>query len=165
MHNNKIIYEPIGTIHSPFKDLEGMPIQPIGAKGIKGEIHLKEKFIEGLKDLEGFSHIILIYHLHLSYGYNMHVKPFLDNTERGVFATRAPKRPSPIGMSVVCLEKVEGSKIFISNVDIVDGTPLLDIKPYIPHFDKCKGEEVQIGWFEDKHEEAHHKKSDDRFKY
>jgi len=163
MHTNKVIYEPIGTIHSPFKDLEGMPIQPIGAKGIKGEIHLKEELKEGLKDLKGFSHIILIYHLHLSYGYNLHVKPFLDNTERGIFATRAPKRPNSIGMSVVCLEKIEGSKIFISNVDIVDGTPLLDIKPYIPTFDKCKGEEIRIGWFEDKHEDAHNKKSDGRF--
>jgi len=163
MRIDKVIYEPIGIIHSPFKDLEGMPIQPIGAKGVKGEIQLKEELKEGLKDLKGFSHIILIYHLHLSNGYNLHVKPFLDNTERGVFATRAPKRPNSIGMSVVCLEKIEGSKIFISNVDIVDGTPLLDIKPYIPNFDKCTGEKIRIGWFEDKHEEAHNKKSDGRF--
>ena len=160
---DSIVYTPIGTIRTPFKELEGMPIQPIGAKDVKGEISLKDEFKEGLKDLEGFSHIVLIYHLHLSKGYEMHVKPFLDNTERGVFATRAPKRPNSIGMSVVCLKKVEGSKIFISNVDIADGTPLLDIKPYIPNFDKCKGEEVRIGWFEDKHEEAHDKKSDGRF--
>jgi tRNA-Thr(GGU) m(6)t(6)A37 methyltransferase TsaA len=160
---DEIIYKPIGTIHSPFKDLEGMPIQPIGAKGVKGEIHLDEKYEEGLKDLEGFSHIILIYHLHLCKGYKLHVKPFLDNTERGIFATRAPKRPNAIGMSVVCLDKIEGSTVYISNVDVVDGTPLLDIKPYIPNFDKCKGEELRIGWFEDKHEDANHKKSDDRF--
>jgi len=163
MYIDKVIYEPIGTIHSPFKNLEGMPIQPIGAKDVKGEISLKEEFKEGLKDLEGFSHIILIYHLHLSKGYQLHVKPFLDDTERGVFATRAPKRPNPIGTSVVRLENIEGSKIYISNVDIVDGTPLLDIKPYIPNFDKRKGEKVCIGWFEDKHEEANDKKSDDRF--
>jgi tRNA-Thr(GGU) m(6)t(6)A37 methyltransferase TsaA len=163
MRIDEVTYKPIGTIHSPFKDLEGMPIQPIGAKGIKGEIHLKKEFKEGLKDLEGFSHIILIYHFHFSRGYQLHVKPFLDNVERGVFATRAPKRPNSIGMSVVRLENIEGSKIYISNVDIVDGTPLLDIKPYIPNFDKCKGEEVCIGWFEDKHEEANDKKSDDRF--
>jgi len=163
MKTDPIMYYPIGTIHSPFKNLEGMPIQPVGAKGVKGEIHLREKYKEGLTDLEGFSHIILIYHLHLSNGYSLKVKPFLDNTERGIFATRAPKRPNPIGMSVVCLDKIEGSKIYISNVDIVDGTPLLDIKPYIPNFDKCKGEEIRIGWFEDKHEDANHKKSDRRF--
>ncbi len=163
MHIDEIIYKPIGTIHSPFKDLEGMPIQPVGAKGIKGEIHLKEEYKEGLNDLEGFSHIILIYHLHLSKGYSLKVKPFLDTIKRGIFATRAPKRPNPIGMSVVCLNKIEGSKVHISNVDIVDGTPLLDIKPYIPNFDKCKGEEARIGWFEDKYEEADHKKSDRRF--
>ncbi len=160
---NPIKYSSIGTIHSPFKDLEGMPIQPIGAKGIKGEVHLKEEYQEGLIDLEGFSHIILIYHLHLSKGYSLKVKPFLDTTKRGIFSTRAPKRPNPIGMSVVCLDKVEGSIIHISNVDVVDGTPLLDIKPYIPNFDKCEGEEVRIGWFEDKHEDANHKKSDRRF--
>lgn len=163
MQVDDVIYKPIGVVHSPFKDLKGMPIQPIGAKGIKGEIHLKKEFVEGLKDLEGFSHIILIYHLHLSQGYNLRVKPFLDENKRGIFATRAPKRPNSIGMSVVCLDSVEGSKINISNVDIVDGTPLLDIKPYIPNFDKCKGEEVHIGWFEDKHEDAHTKKSDGRF--
>ncbi len=160
---DEVIYKPIGTIHSPFKDLEGMPIQPIGAKGVKGEVHLNEEYKEGLKDLEGFSHIILIYHFHLSKGYSLKVKPFLDTTKRGIFATRAPKRPNPIGMSVVCLDKIEGSKVHISNMDIVDGTPLLDIKPYIPNFDKCKGEEVRIGWFEDKHEDANHKKSDRRF--
>ena len=163
MRIDEVIYKPIGTIHSPFKDLEGMPIQPIGAKGIKGEIHLNEEYKEGLKDLEGFSHIILIYHLHLSNGYSLMVKPFLDTTKRGIFATRAPKRPNPIGISVVCMDKIEGSKVHISNVDVVDGTPLLDIKPYIPNFDKCKGEEIRIGWFEDKHEDANHKKSDRRF--
>jgi tRNA-Thr(GGU) m(6)t(6)A37 methyltransferase TsaA len=87
----------------------------------------------------------------------------LDTTERGIFATRAPKRPNPIGISVVCLEKIEGSKIHISNVDILDGTPILDIKPYIPNFDKCKDEKIRIGWFEDKHEEANNKRSDRRF--
>jgi len=163
MQTDEVTYRPIGVIHSPFKELEGMPIQPVGAKDVKGEIHLKEEFKEGLKDLEGFSHIILIYHLHLSRGHKLHVKPFLDDNEHGVFATRAPKRPNSIGMSVVCLDSIKGSKINISNVDIVDGTPLLDIKPYIPNFDKCKGEEIRIGWFEDKHEEAATKKSDNRF--
>jgi tRNA (adenine37-N6)-methyltransferase len=156
-------YKPIGIIHSPFKDLEGMPIQPVGARGIKGEIHLNDKYKEGLKDLDGFSHIILIYQLHLSNGYSLEVKPFLDTEKRGIFATRAPKRPNPIGISVVRLEKIKGNKIFISDVDIVDGTPLLDIKPYIPNFDKHEEDEIKIGWFEDKHHNAVEKKSDRRF--
>lgn len=159
----KIQFKAIGTIHSPFKDLEGMPIQPIGARGIKGVINLNEEYKNGLKDLEGFSHIILIYHLHLSKGYLLEVKPFLDNEKRGIFATRAPKRPNPIGMSVVKLEKIEGTKIYISNLDIVDGTPLLDIKPYIPNFDKHDDDIITIGWFEDKHHDAVDKKSDRRF--
>ena len=158
-----IEFKAIGTIHSPFKDLKGMPIQPIGAKGIQGEIHLKKEYKDGLKDLEGFSHIILIYHLHLSKGHSLEVKPFLDTKKHGIFATRAPKRPNPIGMSVVALDKIEDTVLFISNVDIVDGTPLLDIKPYVPHFDKDEGEEISIGWFEDKHQDAVHKKSDARF--
>jgi tRNA-Thr(GGU) m(6)t(6)A37 methyltransferase TsaA len=158
-----VTYQPIGVIHSPFKDLEGMPIQPIGARGIKGEIHLNEAYVEGLDDLEGFSHIILIYHFHLCNGHLLKVKPFLDNIERGIFSTRAPKRPNSIGLSVVRLEKIEGATIHISNVDIIDGTPLLDIKPYIPHFDISENEEVCIGWFENKHQEANTKKSDKRF--
>jgi tRNA (adenine37-N6)-methyltransferase len=158
-----IEFNSIGTIHSPFKDLEGMPIQPIGAIGIKGEIHLNEEYKDGLKDLEGFSHIILIYHLHLIKDYQLEVKPFLDTQKRGIFATRAPKRPNPIGMSVVRLNKIYGSTIFISDVDIVDGTPLLDIKPYVPHFDKQEDDEITIGWFESKYHEAVDKKSDRRF--
>lgn len=160
---DEIKYTPLGTIKSPFKDLEGMPIQPIGAAGVKGEIHLKEEYVDGLMDLQEFSHIILIYHLHLSKGYSLKVKPFLDHEKHGVFATRAPKRPNSIGISVVRLERIEGNLIFIANVDIVDGTPLLDIKPYIPHFDIPEGEKVRVGWFEGKHVEAVHKKSDNRF--
>lgn len=158
-----IKYKPIGIIKSPFKNLEGMPIQPIGACGVTGEIHIEDEYKEGLTDLEEFSHIMLIYHLHLSRGYSLSVKPFLDNKMHGVFATRAPKRPNPIGLSVVRLIKVEGNVLHISNVDIVDDTPLLDIKPYIPHFDKDEGEELCIGWFEDKYHEAVNKKSDNRY--
>lgn len=158
-----VVFNPIGIIHSPFKSLEGMPIQPVGARNIKGQIHLKKEYEEGLKDLEGFSHIILIYHFHLSKGYLLKVKPFMDNTEHGIFATRAPKRPNPIGLSVASIDKIEENVIYISNVDIVDGTPLLDIKPYIPYFDKLDDEKLKLGWFEDKHEEVLNKKSDRRF--
>jgi tRNA (adenine37-N6)-methyltransferase len=158
-----IEFREIGVIHSPFKNLEGMPIQPIGARGIKGEIHLNKKYKDGLKDLEGFSHIILIYYLHLAKGHLLTVKPFLDTEKRGIFATRAPKRPNPIGISVVRLENIKGSKLYISDVDIVDGTPLLDIKPYVPNFDKHNDDEIKIGWFEDKHHNAINKRSDRRF--
>lgn len=158
-----IKFKSIGTIHTPFKDLEGMPIQPIGARGVKGIIELDKEYMGGLKDLDGFSHIILIYHLHLSSGHSLEVKPFLDNEKRGIFATRSPKRPNQIGISVVRLEKIEKSNIHILDVDMVDGTPLLDIKPYVPHFDKNEDDNLSIGWFEDKHHEASDKRSDRRF--
>ena len=157
----KIVYEPIGIIHSPFKDIKGMPIQPTGAKGIAGTIEIHPEFAEGLKDLEGFSHIILIYHFHLSKGYSLKVKPFMDENLRGVFATRAPKRPNPIGISVVKLRKIEGNILNIEDVDIVDGTPMLDIKPYVPEFDVQEIE--KIGWLSQKAEKVHKFKSDERF--
>ena len=113
-----IKYKPIGIIKSPFKNLEGMPIQPIGACGVTGEIIIDKEYVEGLIDLEEFSHIMLIYHLHLSNGYSLHVKPFLDEIRYSDSATRAPKRPNPIGLSVVHLDKVEGNILHISNVDI-----------------------------------------------
>ena len=155
-------YKPIGVIHSPFKDPKGMPIQPVGAQGISGTIELQAEYEDGLKDLEGFSHIILIYHFHLSAGYFLQVKPFLDDTPRGVFAMRAPRRPNPIGISVVSLEKIEGTTLYISSVDIVDGTPLLDIKPYVPDFDGV--EDVRIGWLANRVNRAADKRSDERFK-
>ena len=157
-------FNPIGIIHSPFKEPKGMPIQLVGAKGVSGTVELYPEYEEGLKDLEGFSHIILIYHFHLSEGYTLKVKPFLDDTIHGLFSTRAPKRPNPIGVSVVRLEKIEGTTLYISNVDIVDGTPLLDIKPYVPDFDKSEEEEVLIGWLSKKIKKATGKKSDERFR-
>jgi tRNA (adenine37-N6)-methyltransferase len=156
-----IVLEPIGTIHTPFKTKEGMPIQSNGAKGIKGQIHLKEEFITGLANLDGFSHIILIYNFHKSTGFELLTTPFLDNTERGVFATRAPKRPNPIGLSVVRLLKIEKNFLYIENVDMLDGTPLLDIKPYIPDFDIHKTEKK--GWTDSKTDNLNDTKSDRRF--
>ncbi|MCD6493614.1 MAG: tRNA (N6-threonylcarbamoyladenosine(37)-N6)-methyltransferase TrmO [Archaeoglobaceae archaeon] len=157
----EIVYHPIGIIHSPFKDPKGMPIQPTAAKGVKGEVEIFDEYIEGLKDLDGFSHIILIYHLHLSKGYSLIVKPFLDNEFRGVFATRAPRRPNPIGLSVVRLNGIKGNRLYIEDVDIVDGTPLLDIKPYIPQFDLRKVE--KIGWVAKNIHKLQNLKADDRF--
>jgi tRNA-Thr(GGU) m(6)t(6)A37 methyltransferase TsaA len=158
----KITYNPIGIIHSPFKDIKGMPIQPAGAKGIAGTIEIKPEYVDGLQDIEGFSHIILIYHFHLSKGYSLKVKPFLDETLRGVFATRAPRRPNPMGISVVKLVKVEGTILHIEDIDIVDGTPLLDIKPYVPEFD-ITGEK-KLGWLSKKTDNVSKIKSDERFK-
>ena len=141
---------------------EGMPIQPAGAAGVKGTVDVFEDFQAGLKDLDGFSHIILLYHFHRSHSFNLHVVPFMDSEPRGLFATRAPKRPNPIGLSVVQLDKIEAGVLHISNVDILDGTPLLDIKPYVPEFDAQI--EVRTGWLEKARKTVSNRKSDDRFK-
>ncbi|RLI77934.1 tRNA (N6-threonylcarbamoyladenosine(37)-N6)-methyltransferase TrmO [Archaeoglobales archaeon] len=158
---HEIKYRPIGIIHSPFKEAKGTPIQPPAAKGVKGSIELFEEYVEGLKDIDGFSHIILIYHFHLSEGYSLVVKPFLDDELHGVFATRAPRRPNPIGLSVVRLIGVEGNILYIEDVDVVDGTPLLDIKPYVPEFDARKTD--RIGWIAKSIHKLPKSRADDRF--
>ena len=157
----EIIYKPIGTIHSPFKEVSGMPIQPAGAKGVAGYIEIEPIYTEGLTGLDGFSHIILIYHFHRSHGYELKVKPFLDDELHGVFSTRAPSRPNPIGISIVKLIRIEGCTLHIEEVDILDSTPLLDIKPYVPSFDVRSAD--RIGWLAGKAEEARGKKADERF--
>jgi tRNA-Thr(GGU) m(6)t(6)A37 methyltransferase TsaA len=158
----KIEFEPIGIIHSPFMEIEGMPIQPPGATGVRGTVEVFEDFHPGLKDLDGFSHIILLYHFHISHGFNLHVVPFMDSEPRGLFATRAPKRPNPIGFSLVQLDKIEDGVLHIQDVDVLDGTPLLDIKPYVPEFDTQM--EVRTGWLEKVRKTVSSRKSDDRFK-
>ncbi len=158
---NLLNLKPIGFIKTPFLTKEGMPIQPTGAKGIKGTIEIDPKYVEGLADLDGFSHIILIYHFHLSKKYELTVKPFMDDELHGIFSTRAPKRPNPIGFSVVQLNKMEGNILYIENIDVLDGTPLLDIKPFIPDVDSP---DVQkLGWLEGKSDKMGEKKSDIRF--
>ena len=139
-----------------------MPIQPAGAAGVIGNVEVFEDFRAGLKDLEGFSHIILLYHFHRSQGFNLHVVPFMDSQIRGLFATRAPRRPNPIGLSVVRLLKIGNGLLHIENVDILDGTPLLDIKPYVPDFDAPT--EVRTGWLEETGKTVANRKADDRFK-
>lgn len=158
----EIKYKPIGIIHSPFKQIKGTPIQPTGAKGIEGKIEIAQEYVKGLKDLEGFSHIILIYHFHLAKSCSLEVTPFLDNKSHGVFATRAPKRPNPIGLSVVRLKKIQGSTLFIEDIDIVDGTPLLDLKPFVPELDPQRVE--RIGWLSEKATQFESTKADERFK-
>jgi tRNA (adenine37-N6)-methyltransferase len=135
-------YRPIGTIHSEFKEQRGTPIQPNGANGAGGKVEVFEQYKEGLKDLSGFSHIYLLYHFHLSAKHQLKVKPFMDNEERGVFATRVPSRPNSIGMSIVKISRIENNIIFIEDVDVVDGTPLLDIKPFIPDFDNRETKKI-----------------------
>jgi len=141
---NEVKYKPIGIIHSPFKIPQNVPIQSVASKGIKGKIELDHEYVEGLKDIDGFSHIILIYHFHLSKNYSLLVKPYLDENLHGVFSTRAPSRPNPIGISIVRLTKIEDNILYIKDVDVIDGTPLLDIKPYVPKFDNRRI--VKIGW-------------------
>lgn len=152
---------PIGVIHTPFDDRQGMPIQPSGASGIKGTVDVYEAFRQGLKDLDGFSHVILIYAFHLSEGFNLEVIPFLDNEPRGLFSTRAPKRPNPIGLSTVRLNAIKDGVLFVENVDMMNGTPLLDIKPYVPDFDRAL--DVRTGWLEQTRKRAEERKSDARF--
>ncbi|MBA7518716.1 hypothetical protein ES705_10788 [subsurface metagenome] len=158
----EIIFKPIGKIISPFRSIKEMPIQSAGAKGIHGKVIIFPEFEEGLKDLDGFSNIILLYYFHKVKSSNLTVVPFLDSKPRGVFATRAPKRPNPIGLSVVGLLDRKNNVLNIENVDILDGTPLLDIKPYVPEFDHCNASE--IGWLKNVIQGAGKKKSDDRFK-
>ncbi len=152
----------IGIIHTPFTELAGMPIQPAGACGVKGTIEIFEEYKTGLKDLDGFSHIILLYHFHCSKGFNLHVVPFMDSEPRGVFATRAPKRPNAIGLSIVQLVKIENSILHIQNVDILDGSPLFDIKPYVPEFDHQTN--VRTGWLDGVGKTVSKRKADNRFK-
>jgi len=158
----EIIYSPIGIIHSPFKRPDGTPIQPKGAQGVNGSVDVFPQYAEGLQDIEGFSHIILIYHFHLSGKSPLTVKPYMDKESHGVFAMRGPSRPNSIGISAVRLLRVEGPVLHIQDVDIVNGTPLLDIKPYVPEFDVRNVE--SIGWLEKNVHKLPESKDDGRFK-
>jgi tRNA-Thr(GGU) m(6)t(6)A37 methyltransferase TsaA len=157
----KIEFTPIGIIHTPFESLEGMPIQPAGGAGVRGTAEVFDEYSAGLKDLDGFSHIIILFHLHTSRGFDLHVVPFMDSQLRGLFATRAPRRPNPVGISVVQLDRIEKNVLHIQNIDILDGTPLLDIKPYVPEFDSPQ--EIRTGWLEEARKNVSRRRSDDRF--
>ncbi|MBU0714331.1 MAG: tRNA (N6-threonylcarbamoyladenosine(37)-N6)-methyltransferase TrmO [Verrucomicrobia bacterium] len=135
MPDDTICYRPIGVIRSEHITADKTPIQPAYAQGCKGRAEILPEFAEGLRDLEGFSHIYLIYHFHRAGNAKLMIKPFLQDVERGLFATRAPCRPNPIGLSVVRLVKIEGMTLHLEDVDILDGTPLLDIKPCTAKFD------------------------------
>lgn len=157
----KIEYTPIGTIYTPYDEREGMPIQPGGAAGVTGSVEIFAEYAAGLKDLDGFSHIILLYSFHQSNGYKLEVIPFLDTRPHGVFATRAPKRPNSIGLSIVRLNRIEDRVLHIENIDVLNQTPLLDIKPYVPAFDVQS--DVRTGWLENTQTTAGSRRADDRF--
>lgn len=157
----EIVFTPIGTVRSPFCDPKDMPIQPVGARDVRGTIELDPTYAAGLKDLAGFSRIIVLYHFHRSSGYSLEVIPFLDKTPHGVFATRAPRRPNAIGLSILRLASIDGATLHVLDVDILDGTPVLDIKPYVPAFDAYPDE--RTGWLTTTSEAAGTVRSDDRF--
>jgi tRNA (adenine37-N6)-methyltransferase len=157
-----IIYHPIGVVHSPFKDLAGMPVQPSGEASAPGSVEIYPEYAPGLKDLEGFSHVILIYHFHRAASWKLSVTPFLGSEPHGIFATRAPTRPNPIGISIVRLANIEGNILNIDQLDILDGTPLLDVKPYVPGFDESV--DARIGWLEGVIGKLKKTRSDARFK-
>ena len=139
-----VVYEPIGVIRSGHTKPEETPIQPVYSEGCEGQVEMFPEFAAGLRDVEGFSHIYLVYHMHKADVPRLVVKPFLQDVERGIFATRAPCRPNPIGFSIVKLMRCEGNILYLDNVDVLDGTPLLDIKPYTARFDRI--EDTRNGW-------------------
>ena len=156
-----INYSPIGYVHSPIKTVEGSPIQSVGADNITGFIELDHSLIDGLKDLEGFSHIIVLYHFHESKDPQLLCKPFLEDKEHGIFAIRGPNRPNAIGFSIVSNIRIEENIIHIGNVDMLDGTPVLDIKPYVHEFDSLTN--TRSGWLEKNAKRSKTIRSDDRF--
>jgi len=147
MNSSAIIFRPIGVIHSEHEVPEKTPIQPVFAENCRGLAEIFPAFVSGLKDLEGFSHLYLIYHLHQAPPGKLIVKPFLQDVERGIFATRAPPRPNAIGLSIVELILRQGNMLHVRGVDILDGTPILDIKPYSATFDHVKA--TRSGWMDE----------------
>jgi tRNA-Thr(GGU) m(6)t(6)A37 methyltransferase TsaA len=156
-----ITFHQIGIIHSPFNRLAEMPIQPIGHASKPGRVEVFPAYAQGLDSVQGFSHVILLYFLHKAGRPKLMVTPFLDSQPRGIFATRAPTRPNPIGLSVVMVERVEDNCLYVQNLDILNGTPLLDIKPYVPEFDRPQ--EFRLGWLEQARGQAPEEISNERF--
>lgn len=158
---DQVVYQPIGYVESPFRHPTNVPVQTVAGMNETGKIILEDKYKAGLQDLKKFTHLILIYHFHLSKGYTLTAKPFLDDKEHGIFAIKGPRRPNPIGISTVKLLDICDNKLMISGIDLVDGTPILDIKPFIPEFDNRL--DASSGWLNKTKEEIECKKSDDRF--
>lgn len=148
---NRIVMNPIGIIHSPYKQAKNIPIQGTFKPEVEAWVELQEEYTDGLKDLDAFSHAILLYHFHLSQKEQLQSSPFLENETHGVFAIRTPHRPNHIGLSIIKIKRIESNKLYFGEVDVLDQTPVLDIKPYIKYFD-CR-DDVVCGWI-DKHFEA-----------
>ena len=148
MDARTIAVRPIGTIRTPFASPQGVPIQPRAAAGAEGIVDLRPEYAAGLRDLDGFERIWLIYWFDRAAAPRMTVRPYMDDAEHGLFATRAPARPNAIGMSCVRLLAIEGPTLRVADVDMLDGTPLLDIKPYAPQFDVF--EVTRAGWLQDR---------------
>ena len=144
--DDAFVFQPIGIIHSPHKTAVATPIQPVFSHDIEGTVVLDPEYADGLAGLEGFSHIYLFFYFHQSAKTKLRLKPYLLDEEQGVFATRAPHRPNKLGMSLVRLVKIEGNVLHIKDVDVLDGTPLLDIKPFVPRFDMRQN--ARSGWQE-----------------
>lgn len=162
MPEDTFSYDSIGAIRTPFESPDGMPIQPTGADSATGTVEVYPAFADGLADLEAFSHCILLYHFHASSDDTpLKVEPFLDDERRGVFSTRAPQRPNPIGLSVVAVESVEGRELTVSGIDVVDRTPLLDVKPFVPEFDVPS--ETETGWMDASPSTVRSQRADERF--
>jgi tRNA-Thr(GGU) m(6)t(6)A37 methyltransferase TsaA len=157
----RICYTPIGVLRSPFTSFAGMPIQTVAAPEVVGAVEVAAAYAAGLKDLDGFSHLWLLVHLDRMAGAQLEVVPYLDTEPRGVFATRAPKRPNPLGLSLVRLLRVEATTLHIAELDLLDGTPVLDIKPYVPLFDTRA--DARIGWFEQNIQKVYTTRADQRF--
>ncbi|MFT4890641.1 MAG: tRNA-Thr(GGU) m(6)t(6)A37 methyltransferase TsaA [Halobacteriales archaeon] len=163
MDEDDLRYESIGVIRSPFESVGGMPIQASAAGDAVGTVELDDRYGPGLADLDEFSHCILLYHFHRADdGASLSIRPFLDDDDRGLFSTRAPRRPNPIGLSVVAIEDVDDGTLTVRGVDVLDGTPLLDIKPYVPDFDVR--EDAEAGWLDATPKRPDDVTADDRFR-
>ena len=158
---NTITYTPIGIVHSQFKEPKNVPIQASVSKQSEGIIEIYPQYVEGLRDLEGFSHIMLLYHFHRVTATHLTVKPFLDDQTHGIFATRAPARPNKIGLSVLKLNAIKGNMLQVEELDLLDGTPVLDLKPFVPEFDSRQ--DTKMGWFGSKLHKLPNAKDDGRF--
>ena len=145
---SQITIRSIGIIHSPYKESKDIPIQGRFKDDVVAWIELKDEYLKGLKDLDKFSHCILIYYFHKSNKVTIEGKPFLEDNTHGIFSIRSPHRPNHIGFSVVKIQRIQGKKLYFTQVDMLDGTPLLDIKPYVKYFDNQ--EDAVSGWL-DKH--------------
>lgn len=143
---NQIIMHPIGIIHSPYKESRYMPIQGTFDDGVEAWLELKDEYAKGLKDLETFSHAIIIYYFHRSHREDVTGRPFLEKRKHGIFAIRSPHRPNHIGFSIIRIKSVTQNRVYFTEVDVLDGTPLLDIKPYVKYFDNR--ENAVSGWLE-----------------